>query len=189
MYKDINLFKSKEGLFFKVVSKKEDLIGLDCDGILIDGDELNCRRIIESSKTKNENLKIAVLGRDDSFNRRALETLKINYLISPELTDEKDNLKQRASGMNHITAKIAKLKNIIIVTNIEFLFEKENKKSKAKRVSKIIQNIKICRKENCAIRFATLAQVEKNLLSEKEIQSIGYSLGMSSQEVKECFKF
>ena len=61
------------------------------------------------SKTEK---KIAVLGRSGDFNRRALETLKIDYLVSPELGERKDTLKHRDSGLNHVLAKIAKEKGI-----------------------------------------------------------------------------
>ncbi|MEI7718237.1 MAG: hypothetical protein WCI72_00080 [archaeon] len=189
MAQDVTLFKNSESLFFKVINKKEEVIDFDCEGFLIDADERECRRTIEFIKAKNKQIKIAVLGRDDEFNRRALETLKINYLFSPELTGQKDTLKQRASGLNHITTKIAKEKNIEIVVALNFINSQTDKKSKARLISRIIQNIKICRKAKCEIKFATLAKSVEELMDEKQIAAIGFSLGMSSQQVKTCFQF
>ena len=63
--------------------------------------------------------RIAVFGREDKFNRRMIETCKIDYLISPERETEKfkrrDSLKQRDSGLNHYLAKEAKRKNISFI--------------------------------------------------------------------------
>lgn len=189
MAQDITLFKNFGSLYFQIVNKKEDIKNFDSDGILLDADEKECRRTIEFIKAKSKQMKIAVLGRDDEFNRRALETLKINYLVSPELNDSKDNLKQRASGMNHVTAKIAADKKIVIVEGINFILSQSDKKSKARLISRIIQNIKICRKAKCEIKFATFAKSIEELLDEKQIAAIGFSLGMSSQQVKTCFQF
>jgi RNase P/RNase MRP subunit p30 len=189
MPQDITLFKNPGSLYFQLVSKKEDIKNFDSDGILIDADEKECRRAIEFIKAKNKQMKIAVLGRDDEFNRRALETLKINYLISPELTEQRDSIKQRASGLNHLTAKIAKEKNITIVEGINFIFLQQDKKLKARLIARIIQNIEICRKAKCEIKFATFAKSEDELLDEKQVAAIGFSLGMSSQQVKTCFQF
>jgi len=189
MFQDITLFKNPGSLYFQLVSKKEDVKNFDSDGILIDADEKECRRTIEFIKSKNKQIKIAVLGRDDEFNRRALETLKINYLVSPELTEQKDSLKQRASGLNHVIARIAKDKNNAIVEGINFLLLQSDKKSKARLLSRIIQNIKICRKAKCKIKFATFAKSEGDLLDEKQIASMGFSLGMSSQQVRNCFNY
>lgn len=198
MAQDITLFKNQGSLFFKVINKKEDITSFDPDGFLIDADEKECRRTIEFIKSKKvsqghppvgKQIKIAVLGRNDEFNRRALETLKINYLVSPELSEQKDNLKQRMSGMNHITAKIAKDKKIVIIEGINFIFSQDDKKSKARLMSRIIQNIKLCRKAKCEIKFATFAKTPEELLDEKQIAAIGFSLEMSSQQVKQCFDF
>lgn len=189
MVQDITLFKNPESLHFQLVSKKEDVKNFDSDGILIDADEKECRRTIEFIKAKNKQIKIAVLGRDDEFNRRALETLKINYLVSPELNDQKDSLKQRASGMNHVTAKIAAGKKIVIIEGINFILSQSDKKSKARLISRIIQNIKIYRKAKCEIKFATFAKSEEELLDEKQIAAIGFSFGASSQQVKNLFSY
>lgn len=189
MTHDITLYKTPDNLFFQVIHKKEEIKDLNSDGILLDCDEKEARRTIEFIKSKSKTIKIAIIARDEEFNRRALETLKINYLISPEYDPLKDSLKQRASGFNHVLAEIANKKNITIVVDLTRLNQIQNKKYKAIILSRIIQNIKICRKTKCPIKFVTLAKNETELLDEKQIQSIGFSLGMSSQQAKTCFQF
>ena len=154
---------------------------------LIDADEKQARSIIEILKQKKYCGKIAIFGRENIFNRRALETLKINYLISPEkeLTEKrKDTLKQRDSGLNHVTAKIAEKNNIAIVIDFSDIQNINDKKQKASRLSRIIQNIKICRKAKCKILIWNLT----NKINKYSLQAFGFSLGMSSQQVSEAIK-
>ena len=110
--KDINLFRSKDSWNFREVSSKEEaLAGLGkCDGFLVRGGEKVCRAIIASLGDKGVKKRIAFVGGDDAMNRRAVETLKIDYLVSAEGKTFRDTLKQRDSGMNHVIAKMAREK-------------------------------------------------------------------------------
>jgi len=193
MPQDITLFKQKGSLYFRRIKrslyldKNEDYEGVD--GLLIDGEEDEARKIIQSIKAKKINLKLAVVARDDTYNRRILDTMKIDYLVSPELNPRIDTLKQRSSGLNHVLATIARDKGVTIIINLSNLISIEDPKIKAILISRTIQNILVCRKANCKIKFATFAKFESELLDEKQIFSIGTSLKMSSQQAKEAFEF
>jgi len=154
----------------KIKSKKE--ISDKENGYLIDANEKEVRRIIDALKGKEKI--IAVLGRDDEFNRRMLEKTKIDYLVSPERRHVKDSLKQRDSGLNHVLAKIAKEKGIGVIIDFSSLMKME-KMERAKTISRIIQNVKICRRAGCKIKI---------LGDEKAGKSFLYSIGASSQQVK-----
>ena len=65
-------------------------------------------------KLSKEGKKVVVLGGSDDFNRKVLEMKKIDVLLSPEYKHERDMLKQRDSGLNHVLCKIAKKNDIII---------------------------------------------------------------------------
>ncbi len=185
--KDINLFKTKNSLFFKKIKTKEEASAdCDCDGFLIDASEEEARRIIQSLKGARK--QIAIVGEDDQFNRRAIETLKINYLVSPEIGDARDTLKQRDSGLNHVVAKEAKNNNIVLVINMSEI-SKLDDKSMSKMLGRIIQNIKICRKAKCDIKIASLATSKKEIVDEKGRKSFGISLGMSSAQSLMATKF
>ena len=165
---------------FELIKSKNEISG-KVDGYLIDADEKVARGIVASLKNKKFSGKIAVFGRDDNFNRRALETLKIDYLVSPELGERKDTLKQRDSGLNHVLAKIAKTNKIVIV--IDFVdVNKLKGKAKALRLARVIQNIKICRRAKCKMEIWDLSGKG----NEKALKAFGFSLGMSSQQVKEA---
>jgi RNase P/RNase MRP subunit p30 len=190
MKTDITLFKREGSLFFKLIRRKEDTKDFDCDGFLIEtnGNEKEARRIVEVIRAKSKGKKIAVYGFSDEFNRRAIETLKIDYLVSPENNEGKDNLKQRASGFNHVMAEVAKKKDIKIVEDLTWLNSLSGKK-KAIAISRVIQNIVTCRKSKIDLKFATFANVESELLDEKQMKAIGFSLGASSQQTKDISIF
>ena len=181
MVNDITLFKTNNAIHLKTITRKEDLKKNDkVDGYLINADEKTARRIIDSLKQRKKI--IALRGGDDAFNRRAIETLKINYLVMPEVEPKKDSLKQRDSGINHVVAREAARKGVAFVIDFDYLncLEKEEL---AVVLSRIIQNIKICRKAKCGIKVFTKEGDEKG------IASFLISLGMSSQEVKKVTKF
>jgi len=157
----------------------------DANLILLDTDEKEIRRIIEYLKTKNKSLSLAVFGRDDSFNRRMIETCKIHFLISPERETEKvkkkDSLKQRDSGLNHYLAKEAKKKGIAIIIDFSDIKSLSGKKQ-AIRLSRVMQNIIICRKAKCRLLIIDFSEKA----SKKELMDFGFSLGMSSQQAKDA---
>ncbi len=164
------------------INSKQDLEKIQDEKlIIINTDEKIARAIIDSIKS-NKNLKskkLAVIAKDNQFNRRALETLNINYLISPEKAGQKDTLKQRESGLNHVLAKIANEKQISIIIDISYL-KNLDKKKKAQALARIMQNINICKKTNTNIKITDL----KNQSNPKQLQSILFSLKASSQQVK-----
>jgi RNase P/RNase MRP subunit p30 len=152
------------------------------DFILIDtnGNEKELRRIIDFLKGKK--VLVGVYGYDDFFNRRVVETVKMNYLINAErnLKDKKDSLKQRDSGINHVVAKEMVKKKISLVLDLDYS-EKLSKKEKALVLARIIQNVKICRKAKCSIKILS------NGRDKKDVEAFASSIGMSSQQVSEAF--
>ena len=185
MAKDITLFFQKDSLYFKKVHTKLNLSELGkYDGILIDsfGNEKETRKIIDSLKGKKK--KIAVQSFNNSFNRRVLETMKVNFLANVENSNNKSTLKQRDSGINMVIAKIAKKKGITFLIDFNEI-KKKNQIERVEIISKIIQNIKICRKARCKIAIVSFGKNNSETLTEKQKESFLYSLGASSSQVKE----
>ena len=181
------MFKAKDSLNFrKVKSKSEISADNDVDGFLIESSEKEARRIIQSLKDSKK--LVGIIGQDDAFNRRALETLKIDYLVSPEGKFKKDTLKQRDSGLNHVAAKIAKEKGAVIIVDM-YDISNLSKKEKGERVARVIQNVKVCRKVGCKIKIASLAKTKKDVVDELGRKSFGASIGMSSSEVRDSVVF
>ena len=185
--RDINLFRVEGSVYLKRINSKAGVSKDDsCDGYLIDADEKMARRIVECLRGCKK--KIGVGGGDDAFNRRVIETLRVDYLVSPERGIKKDSLKQRDSGINHVVAKLAKEKGILIVVDFNEV-GKLRGKEKAMRLGKIIQNMKVCRKAGCGIRIASFGSNEDEIVDEKSRKAFGFSLGMSSKQVAESVEF
>jgi RNase P/RNase MRP subunit p30 len=167
---------------FKRIKSKSEISENDvCDGYLIDASEFEARKIVASLKGKKSYKKVGILGRDDNFNRRVIETLKIDYLFSPERGNKIDGLKQRDSGLNHVVASAAKKNGIDIVVDFNEI-KKLGDREKALRIGRIIQNIVICRKVGCKIRIWDSSGFSEN----KELASFGVSLGMNSQQSRDA---
>jgi len=219
--KDINLFRTKDSIYLKKIKTKADISGR-CDGYLIEGGEKEARKIIASLKDSARNsvlsklgtnvpslsskvkVKVGIVGGDDAFNRRAIETLKIDYLVSPEgerpevagisgfrdfgVSRKTDTLKQRDSGINHVVAKMAAEKGVVIVIDLSEI-SKLSGKDKALRLGRIIQNVKVCRKVGCGIKIASLASGKGGLVDEKGRIAIGVSFGMNSRQSADAVSF
>ena len=183
----MNLFKIKDSVYLKKIKTKINISG-ECDGYLIESSEKEARKIIASLKDRKFKGEVGLVGGDDAFNRRAVESLKIDYLVSPERGDKRDSLKQRDSGINHVVAKLAKEKRIMIVIDLSEVSGLKGKQ-KALRIERIIQNVKICRKAGCKIKIASLAVNEKDLVDEKGRNAIGVSFGMSSRQGADAVRF
>ena len=103
------------------------------------------RKQIQKIKKEKPDEEIIVKAWNEEFNRKVLEMKNINVLLSPELHYGKDRLKKRDSGLNEFLCRLAAKKNIKIAIDIDKM-QKLEKKEKAIVLSRIIQNIKLCKR-------------------------------------------
>jgi RNase P/RNase MRP subunit p30 len=136
----------------------------------------NTRKKIRTSKESP----IIVQAQDDNFNRKILEFGKFHILLSPEAGNRKHGIRQLDSGLNHVLAKIAFKNNVSIGINLEEI-SKLSKIEKARRISRINQNIKICRKAK-----TNLAIITNN---KKNAENLLLSLGASTQQTAQVYFF
>lgn len=123
---------------------------------------------------------IIVQSQNEDFNRKILEHGKFQILLSPESTSGNNSVRQANSGLNHILAKIATENKVAIGINLKEI-SNLGKKEKAERLSKIRQNIKLCRKSKTKlIVLDATTQQTQNLLQ---------SLGASTQQIKEAILY
>jgi len=130
--------------------------------------------LIKSSKEKP----IIVQAQNDDFNRKILEYGKFDILLSPEAGKRKRTLRNIDSGFNHVLAKIAEKNNVAIGINLAEI-SKLAKEEKAKRLERLIQNIKTCRKAGTKITLL-------NYKDKKDAFSFLISLGASTSQAKEA---
>jgi RNase P/RNase MRP subunit p30 len=149
--------------------------------MIINTSDLNeARKQIQ--KFKQENQIAIVRAKDHEFNRKILENANVNLLLGPEIHSRKDGFKQRDSGLNEILCKLAAKNNIKIGIDFDSLKGRTNKE-KAVIISRIMQNIKICRKTGVKIIFYS-----ENKYPEPDIIAFLQALGSSTQQAKEALR-
>ena len=135
-------------------------------------------KIKESNKGKVGREKVVFSSSDDDLNRKVLEKEHIDVLLL-SLSGRKDKMKQRDSGFNHVLAKLAKKRNVVIGINLdEVAFADTNEKSGI--IARIRQNIKICNKNK--IKMVFISKQERN---KYDLRSLGLVLGMPTWMTRE----
>ena len=108
------------------------------------------RNQIQKAKKTNINEIIIVKSGDEEFNRKLLEIKGVNILLSPELHNRKDKLKQRDSGLNEFLCKLAAKNNIKIAIDVQEIASLPSLQ-KAKTLARVIQNIQLCKRTKTQI--------------------------------------
>lgn len=145
--------------------------------LIQEGDFQKIREKIRENKGK----KIIFSGDNDELNKKVLEKENINVLLLT-LSGRKDRLKQRDSGFNHVLARLAKKKNVVIGINFnEVINSKAEEKSKI--LARVRQNIKLCNKNKLKMKFISKENSPKlGQVKEKkdiyDLKSLGLILGM-----------
>lgn len=118
--------------------------------MIVDTDNINeARNKILKINREHPQEEIIVISKDDNYNRKILEMKEVDVLLL-KIHNRKDALKQRNSGLNEVLCKIANGNNIKIGIEIDEL-KKLGKKEKALALSRISQNIFLCKKIGCQI--------------------------------------
>ena len=131
------------------------------------------RKAIRDNKGK----KIIFSSNNDELNRKVLEKENIDILLLNQKR-RKDRQKQRDSGFNHVLAKLAKKKNVIIGINLDEIIESKGKE-RAKILARVEQNIKLCNKNKLYMKF-----VSKKKRDDYDIKALGLVLGMPTWMTK-----
>jgi RNase P/RNase MRP subunit p30 len=129
---------------------------------------------------KKQKKQIIIQADTPEFNRKILENPDIDLILDLEFHERKDFMKQRDSGLNEIMCKLAAKNRIKIGINLKRL-KKLKEKDKAIILARIIQNIKLCRKNKTPITI-----YPKTSSSKQEIKSFLMTLGASTQQIKDC---
>ena len=144
--------------------------------ILIQEDNFDkARKLIK----ENLNKSIIFTSDDDELNRKILEKENIQILLL-NMEKRKDFQKQRNSGLNHVLAKLAKKKEIIIGINLDEII-KTSEKEKARILARVAQNIRICNKNKLKMKFI----YKNNKRNIYDLRSLGLILGMPTWMIKE----
>ncbi len=121
--------------------------------MIINTSNLNeTRKQIQKQKKDFPDKLVVVQAQSPEYNRKILENPDVDILLSPELHNRKNYLKQRDSGLNEVLCKLARQNNIKIGINLDKI-KRLDKKQKAIVLAKIRQNIQLCKKTKTPIVF------------------------------------
>lgn len=140
--------------------------------------ESNFNKIREKIK-KNSDKIIIFSSNNDELNRKVLEKESINILLLNQ-SFRKDKPKQRNSGFNHVLAKIAKKKNIIIGINLDEIINSKVKQ-KSEILARVKQNIKLCNKNKLKMKFISFKQKRNT----HDLKALGLVLSMPTSMTKQ----
>ena len=122
-----------------------------------------------------------IQAQNDDYNRKIIEYGKFDILLSPESGNRKNSLRHIDSGLNHVLLAAASKNKIAIGIDLNDI-RNLPKQEKAKRIERIIQNLRICRKKNVKLAITGLNDVNNK-------QSLLKSLGASSQQAVQALAF
>lgn len=137
------------------------------------------RKAIDKAIALKKRKKIIIEARDEDFNRKILENKKVNILLNPGIQGQ-DRLKQRDSGLNEVLCKIAQDNNIKIAFDIKNIMEKQGKE-RAISLSRLIQNIMLCKKAGTGIEF--IGKYDR-----RDLFSLLLTLGASTSQAKKAIQ-
>ncbi len=132
------------------------------------------RNFISNIKDINKAQKpIIVIGGNDDINRAALSNSKVNILLHPETN--------KHNGLNQVLCKLAHDNNVAIGISFNKIL---NEKDRINLLSKIIQNIRLCRKYKVKVIIASFANNIYEMRSAKDLISFMRVLGSTPLDAK-----
>lgn len=137
----------------------------------------------EIAKLKSKAERVIVLSQDDEFNRKILENKNIDIFLINEELESKDYSKQRNSGLNEVLAELAAKNNIKIGIDIEKIIKK-GKKEQAKSLSRLAQNIMLCKKAKADLIIFS----ESKLKDKRAILSLLLTLGLDTKRAEKAIQ-
>lgn len=135
----------------------------------------------EIQRLKAEGKIVVVRAQDDDFNRKMFESSDVRVVVGLEMHDRSDYLKQRDSGLNEILCRLAKKNGIKIGIELKKIV-KLSPKDKAIVLSRIMQNIRLCRR--VGVRMVI---IDSESFGKEDLGGFMISLGASTKQVKESF--
>lgn len=138
------------------------------------------RKTIEKLKKEKQSEQVVVLAQTPEFNRKIVEMGSVDVLLSPELHNRQDKLKERDSGLNEVLCRLAVKNNIKVGVDLDKI-KKLNDLDKAKVLSRVMQNILLCKKTKCEL-------ILFGKFDEKDAFSLLLTLGASTSQAKNAVK-
>ena len=124
-----------------------------------------------------------IFGSSDEINRKAVESKSTDILMSPEGKRNKDFMKSRNSGLNHVLCGLANKNNVAIGFDFnEILLSKDFER--ADLLGRMMFNVQLCGKYNVRMIVCNSAKNHEDIRSESGLKAFARALGMKKFSVK-----
>jgi len=163
-------------------------------GKLEDAQNLGWTRIVKPTEVKSTNLQsdvrkirndadVIIVSGGSRINRLASECWEVDMIGSPEMHEDKDFMHQQNSGIDYVIARGCAEKGIAIEFNFSNVLNANGRK-RAQILSRMAQNVFICRGTKCDMVITSGAKDKFGLRSPRELIAFGVILGMTLDEAK-----
>lgn len=125
------------------------------------------------------------LARGGEDVRDILEKTNVDMVFELEDHREKDFMRQRSSGMNHVTASIAHDKGKAVAFSLHPLLINSGRQ-RVQVLGRMMQNVQLCRKYKVEMCLASFARSPWQMRAEGELKAVGSIIGMLPAEAKKA---
>ncbi len=171
----------------KEFSEKIDDMRKETKLTLLIGAEITAKSIQELQKNSRKALSCVDLslvnGGGDEINRAASECWEVDILCHPEKLAEKDFMKQKNSGVDHVMAKLMAERLIALEFNFSEILNSYGM-LRSHVLGRMRQNVMLARKYKALMILTSGAQDKWELRAPGELIAIGKAIGMTQIEAK-----
>lgn len=118
--------------------------------------------------------------------RAIIEQGNYDIIVSVEKHGIKTSLKHIDSGLDYVICKLAHQKKVAIAFSF---YDMLNSRNKVEHISKVIQNIRLCRKYKVQMVLASFAKNKYEMRNAYDLYSLALSLGMTAKEAKSALNY
>lgn len=142
----------------------------------------------EVSKGAKKALELADLvivdGRAEDATREASESWEVDLIVNPELNEERDLIRQRASGLDHVACAFMGQRNIGYCVNVDNILHTSQAR-RAQLLGRIMQNLMLARKYGVRVVMSCGASSRWDVRSPHALMALGRCLGMKVSEARD----
>jgi RNase P/RNase MRP subunit p30 len=172
-------------MFTDLVLCKEQLLDLGFDKVMnVNLIDFNTKKDLQKKLSQEKGLRVVIGSRN---NRTAIESKKIDVLLSPERGIKKDSFHYRNSGLDHAICTLAKNNNITIGFNFNDVLISQGV-LRAGNLGRMMQNVRLCRKHKIRMLIGSFAQDKWQMRSRNDLISFGIVLGMHPEEAQKSLQ-
>jgi RNase P/RNase MRP subunit p30 len=148
-------------------------------GALIAADAAkNARRALDAADL------VLVDGRREDICREASETWEVDLIVNPELNEERDLIRQRSSGLDHVMAAFMAERDIGYLVNVDNILDSWGQK-RTQLTGRIRQNIMLAKKYGVRVALSCGMADGWHMRNPGDMEVLGRFLGLGDSHARD----